>query len=155
MNACDFGLHLRNGLGPEACEDLSNAFMEAQNEMLMTSADRFDGRLIGFGAELRADLARTQSELRGDLTRTHSDFRAELTRTQSEFRAELACTKSELRQEMTQMDAGLRVAFMEGFSKLRADLADVRVEAIRWSFLFWVGQLAAMAALLAYMLRSR
>ena len=144
MNACDFGLHLRNGLGPEACEDLSNAFMEAQNEMLMTSADRFDGRLIGFGAELRADLARTQSELRGDLTRT-----------QSELRAELACTKSELRQEMTQMDAGLRVAFMEGFSKLRADLADVRVEAIRWSFLFWVGQLAAMAALLAYMLRSR
>jgi hypothetical protein len=122
MNESDFGMRLRIRLGPEACEDLSNAFMEAQNEMLITLGDRFDGRLVGFGAELRADLVRTQSELR---------------------------------QEMAQMDAGLRVAFMDSFSKLRADLAEVRVETLRWSFLFWVGQLAAMAALLAYMLRSR
>jgi hypothetical protein len=90
--------------------------------MLTTIGERFDGRLVGFGAELRADLVRTQCELR---------------------------------QEMAQMDAGLRVAFMEGVSKLRADLAETRVETLRWSFLFSVGQLAAMAALLAYVLRSR
>ena len=28
----------------------------------------------------------------------------------------------------------------------------MRVELLKWSFLFWVGQVAAMAGLLAYML---
>jgi hypothetical protein len=73
----------------------------------------------------------------------------------AELRADLVRTQSELRQEMAQMDANLRVSFMEALSKLRADFSDMRVETLRWSFLFWVGQLAAMAALLAYMLRPR
>lgn len=31
------------------------------------------------------------------------------------------------------------------------ELADMRVEILRWSFLFWIAQLGAMAGLLAYM----
>ena len=33
-------------------------------------------------------------------------------------------------------------------------MADLRAELLRWSFLFWIGQVAAMAALLAFMLRG-
>jgi hypothetical protein len=32
--------------------------------------------------------------------------------------------------------------------------AGLEVRLLRWSFLFWVGQVAAMAALLAFMLRG-
>jgi hypothetical protein len=33
------------------------------------------------------------------------------------------------------------------------DLSEVRSELLKWSFLFWAGQVAAMAGLLAFLLR--
>ena len=46
----------------------------------------------------------------------------------------------------------------EEIGKLRIDvveqLALTRTELLRWSFLFWIGQVAAIAALLAFMLRA-
>jgi hypothetical protein len=36
---------------------------------------------------------------------------------------------------------------------VRQDVGTARVELFKWSFLFWIGQLAAMAGLLAFMLR--
>jgi hypothetical protein len=41
--------------------------------------------------------------------------------------------------------AALRLEMQKGFS-------DLRVEVLRWSFLFWIGQVAAVAGLLAFML---
>ena len=115
------GIVLRGRLGPEASQDLSNAFEEGRNDMLTMTTERFDGRLMAVGAELRAEIYQTQSELR---------------------------------QEMARMDAGLRVALTEGLSKIRTEMAEMRVDVIRWSFLFWIGQVAATATLLAFMLRS-
>jgi hypothetical protein len=45
-------------------------------------------------------------------------------------------------------------ALQDGLAGIRADLANARVEMLRWSFVFWIGQVAAVAALLAFMLRS-
>ena len=42
----------------------------------------------------------------------------------------------------------------EEMGKVRAEIANTRVELLKWSFLFWVGQVAAMAGLLAFMLRG-
>src|SRR5947209_8721319 len=54
--------------------------------------------------------------------------------------------------------ADLRVELMRemhaGFTAIRKEMADQRVEFLRWSFAFWVGQLAATAGLLAFMLRG-
>jgi hypothetical protein len=41
--------------------------------------------------------------------------------------------------------AALRLEMQKGFS-------DLRVEVLRWSFLFWIGQLAAIAGLLSFMM---
>ena len=41
--------------------------------------------------------------------------------------------------------SALRLEMQKGFSELR-------VEVLRWSFLFWIGQLAAVAGLLSFML---
>jgi hypothetical protein len=108
-------------LGPEASQDLSNAFEEVQDDVLTMTTDRFEGRLIAVGSELRSEISRTQSELR---------------------------------QEMAHMDAGLRVALTEGLSKIRTEMTEMRVDLLRWSFLFWIGQVAATATLFAFMLRS-
>jgi hypothetical protein len=117
----NLGLRLRDRLGPEPSQDLSDAFEEIQDDMLTMTTERFDGRLLAVASELRADIYQTQSDLR---------------------------------QDMARMDAGLRVALVEGLSKIRAEMTEMRVDVIRWSFLFWIGQVAATATLLAVMLRA-
>ena len=126
------GLRLRDKLGSEASQDLSHAFQDVQSDMLTLTTDRFDGRLIAVGSELRSEISRTQSALRSEIFQT----------------------QSELRQEMARMDAGIRVALTEGLSKIRTEMSEMRVDVIRWSFVFWIGQFAATAALLGFMLRS-
>ena len=37
-------------------------------------------------------------------------------------------------------------------SKLRLEIAELRFELLKWSFLFWIGQVAAVAGILALML---
>jgi hypothetical protein len=61
-------------------------------------------------------------------------------------------------RRLTTEISSLRIDVMRELSALRQDvtrdLSAVRVELLKWSFLFWVGQVAAMAGLLAFMLRS-
>jgi hypothetical protein len=73
---------------------------------------------------------------------------------QDRFDARLAVVASELRQEMAKMDANLRVSLAEGFASIRKEMSEMRVEMIRMSFLFWLGQFVAIVAALAYMLRG-
>ena len=40
---------------------------------------------------------------------------------------------------------------VDGFARIAAQMADMKVEILRWSFAFWLGQVAVMAALLAFM----
>lgn len=42
----------------------------------------------------------------------------------------------------------------QGLAAVRQEIAAVRVELIRWSFAFWVGQIAVMIGVLAFMLRD-
>ena len=39
-------------------------------------------------------------------------------------------------------------------AKLRLDMADMKFELIKWNFLFWIGQLAALTGILGFMLRN-
>ena len=61
-------------------------------------------------------------------------------------------------RRLTEEISGLRLEFREalheGLTSVRQELATTRVEMLKWSFLFWVGQVAAMAGLLAFMLRG-
>jgi hypothetical protein len=54
--------------------------------------------------------------------------------------------------------SALRIDFTREISTMRQDftrdLSTVRVELLKWSFLFWIGQVAAVAGLLAFMLRT-
>ena len=40
---------------------------------------------------------------------------------------------------------------VDGFARIATQMADMKVEILRWSFAFWLGQVAVMAALLAFM----
>jgi hypothetical protein len=60
-----------------------------------------------------------------------------------------------LTEEMSGLRTEFREALHEGLTSVRAEIATTRVEFLKWSFAFWVGQVAVMAGLLSFMLRSR
>lgn len=58
-----------------------------------------------------------------------------------------------LTEEISGLRLEVREALHDGLSLVRQELATTRVEMLKWSFLFWVGQVAAMAGLLALMFK--
>jgi hypothetical protein len=70
----------------------------------------------------------------------------------------LSVATERFERRLTQEIAALRVEFMRelhaGLATVRQEIAAVRVELIRWSFVFWLGQIAAMVGVLAFMLRN-
>lgn len=41
----------------------------------------------------------------------------------------------------------------EEFAKIRVEMAQLRTELLKWSFLFWIGQVVATASIMGFMLR--
>jgi hypothetical protein len=53
---------------------------------------------------------------------------------------------------MTACEARLRQNMMDGSSHLRHAMAHTRVERLKWSFMFWIGQVVAIGGLVSIML---
>jgi hypothetical protein len=70
----------------------------------------------------------------------------------------LSLATERFERRLTQEIASLRVEFTRelhaGLAAVRQEIAAVRVELIRWSFVFWLGQIAATIGILAFMLRN-
>jgi len=82
---------------------------------------------------------------------------AALTACSDRFERRLVETSSALRLEM----AGLRQEMHCGFAAIRQEMAALKHEIavrhadlLKWTFLFWVGQVAAVAGLLGMFLRA-
>jgi hypothetical protein len=60
-----------------------------------------------------------------------------------------------LATELSELQIELRTTMHRDLTDVRQELASTRIEMLKWSFVFWVGQVAAMAGLLALMLRGR
>jgi hypothetical protein len=65
----------------------------------------------------------------------------------------LSVASHRFERRLTEEITALRVELHDGLASVLQELVTSRVETLRWSFLFWVGQVAAMAGLLAFMLR--
>ena len=62
------------------------------------------------------------------------------------------CTER-LDRRIVEETSGLRVLIAQSESTLRGDIAAGRVEFIKWSFIFWVGQVLAVTGILTVLLR--
>ena len=67
----------------------------------------------------------------------------------------LSIAAERFERRLTQELSALRVEMHDGFAAIRRDMSNQRAELLKWSFAFWIGQLAAMCGLLAFMLRAR
>jgi hypothetical protein len=66
-----------------------------------------------------------------------------------------------LRLDIAKEFAAVRVEMVSEFAAVRGEIAEMRVDLagrearlLRWSFLFWVGQLGAIAGIMAFLLRT-
>jgi hypothetical protein len=63
-----------------------------------------------------------------------------------------ACT-DRFDRRLVEETSGLRVQIAQSESTLRGDIASGRVEFIKWSFVFWVGQVLAVTGIMTVLLR--
>ena len=59
-----------------------------------------------------------------------------------------------LDRRMAEVSATLDRRLAETKAELRTDMATLKFEILKWNFLFWIGQLAALTAILSVMLRD-
>ena|SRR5437762_8602870 len=60
----------------------------------------------------------------------------------------------EMTREMTQLRLEMTHGMAEMKTDLREDIAAARIDILRWSFLFWIGQVAAVMGLLTFLVRT-
>ena len=60
-----------------------------------------------------------------------------------------------LTEECSALRLDLRAEMANGFSALRKEIAETKVDLIKWSFVFWIGQLVALTGVISFMLSGR
>lgn len=73
-------------------------------------------------------------------------FERRLTETASGLRVQIAESETRLRQELSAMEVRI-------VREILSEVAGSRVELLKWSFVFWIGQVVAVSAVMAAMLR--
>ena len=58
-----------------------------------------------------------------------------------------------LAQESALLRIDISKALTDGLTAVRQECATTRLDMLKWSFVFWIGQVAAIAGLLAFMRR--
>jgi hypothetical protein len=95
-------------------------------------------------------LALSQREWSDDVISGAVDrFERRLTEGTSSLRVQMAQSEVALRQEIGQV----RHEVGQVDARLRQDLSQMEVRLLKWSFLFWIGQVVALSAVMAAMLR--
>jgi very-short-patch-repair endonuclease len=149
---------LRARLGPAATAGLVEALDEAGREwkadVTSLAVDRFDRRLVEEASGLRQEITKADAGLRQELTTVAAGLRQELTTVAAGLRQQISTLEAGLRQETTTLAASLRQEMAGVEVRLHRELADMRFDLLKWSFLFWIGQVVAITAIMGVMLRA-
>jgi hypothetical protein len=70
------------------------------------------------------------------------------------FERRLAEEIGALRVDIAKEFGSLRIEMAREFAAVRVEMAKESARMLKWSFLFWIGQFAAMSAMMAFLLRT-
>ena len=131
--------------------ELLDTTQRATTEALMTQcSERFERRLVEETSTLRVEITQLRGETRSGFAHGRGEMRESVAGLRGEMRESVAGLRGEVRETL----ADLRGEMRQGFAEVRRDIAVNRFELLRWSFAFWVGQLAAVAAVVGLLLRT-
>lgn len=146
---------LRERLGSEGTNGLVSLLETVKGEwtaeVVSLSLDRFERRLVEELSTLRVELARGQATLREELARESAAFRADIADFRTDLKGDIVTLRIELKGDI----GAVRGEMQQGFAAVRQEITDNRFELLKWSFLFWIGQVVAVVGLVGVMLRAR
>ena len=123
---------LAERLGPEGTNGLLAILERTRDESVTATmaacSDRFERRLVETSSALRLEMAGLRQEMR-------NGFAA-------------------VRHEMDGRFGAVQQEMHGGFAALRHEIATRHADQLKWSFLFWVGQVAVVAGLFGLLLRD-
>jgi hypothetical protein len=153
MEVSDVPPALQQRLGQEATVSLLELFETARQEwtpdVTTAAVDRFERRLGEETSSIRREIAALRLDMHDGFATLQQEMRAADTSLRQDMRDGFAT----LRQEMHAADAGLRQEVFGGFANLRQENAAARFELLKWCFVFWVGQVFAVAGIFAVVVR--
>ena len=151
MQAATVPAALREKLGEPGTAGLLDLLetsgKEWKTDVLTVASERFEHRVAVEGNKLRLEMTTGFADVRQDMAQMKADLRQDMAKMESGLRQDMGRMESGLRQDMGRMESTLR-------QEIRDGLATVRVELIKWSFAFWVGQMLTVIAVIALMLRK-
>ena len=123
---------LREKLGNDAMLGLQ-AFVDAaarqwKDDVLVIAGERFEHRLSHEIGAFRVEVANEFAAMRVDMAKEFAALRVTM--------------------------ANERVETTKEFGAVRVELATTRVSLLKWCFLFWIGQFAAVSGMMAFLLRT-
>jgi hypothetical protein len=70
------------------------------------------------------------------------------------FQRSLREGEARFQRSLAEAEARFERRLSEESAQLRLDMASLKFDLLKWSFLFWVGQLAVLVSVLGWMLRG-
>lgn len=149
---------LKERLGDDATlglVDLVDAECHAWSERVLTTAaqrvdaaaERWDVKLVAAAERYDAKLAAAAERYDSKLAAVAERQDAKLAAIEHRFDAKLDIAAERYERRLAEEIAGLRVAVVR-------EIHESRVDILKWSFLFWIGQVAMMAGLFSFMIRT-
>ncbi len=134
---------LRETFGDDVSETLVDFFNqlgeEYRQQTIVFVEEKFERRLTEEFARLRSeDLARLDKRITEEI---------------AQLRQEMAEGNAQLRQEMAEGNAQLRTEIANVKAELSMQIADSYTRQLRWMFVFWIGQVGVILAILLALLR--
>ena len=137
---------MREKLGDDGTEGfievLNRQEEQTKDSVIETAADRFERRLTEVGAGLDNRIIETERCLDNRITAVESGLRVEISDAEKRFERRLTEESSRLDKRITEEVSGLRVEIQKSKS-----------DTIKWMFVFYIGQVAALGGILFAVLR--
>jgi len=132
---------LRQQLGDQGTDDLADLLNrtaeEARRDTLVLAEEKYERRLSEELAVTNQNITDTRAELQQNITEVKTELQQNITEVRAELQQNITEVKTELDQRITEVE-----------SRLQTQLAETKADLIRWMFIFWVGQLAAILSML-------
>jgi gas vesicle protein len=114
--------------------------------------------------ELKDDISRLKDELKGDISSLKNELKGDISSLKNELKGDISSLKNELKGDISSLRDEFKkdlLATKDDISSLKVEIAQVRTEIqhsradiIKWMFLFWVGQVATLIAILQIFFRK-
>ena len=124
-----------------------------RDDVIAASSDRFERRLVEEIAAVRVQMAQVEASIRRDMREMGASIRRDMAAMDARIHQDMATTGADIRQDMATMGASIRQDMVTMGAGIREDMASGRVELFKWCFLFWIGQVVAVAGVMGMMLR--